>query len=280
MRRLIFTLIAVALTAELSAQYSTNNKKAIRAYEEAAGYYEYDRYTPALMSLETAKAADPKFTEAYILTSEIYYNKKDYAAHLEEFSKAIALDSTRYVAGYFLAAESALELEKFDVALWFVGKYKQFSTSLKRKMTYNAQGLETRIKEVKNIMENPVPFNPRSVSKWLEKNYDVYFPSLTLDGNEMVVTMCLPRDTVAYNRDPLLFKQSANAQTFQEDFYSIKKVDGEWQAPTPLTSVNTESNEGAQALSADGNWMFFTACGRHDSFGSCDLYFSRRITCS
>ena len=38
--------------------------------------------------------------------------------------------------------------------------------------------------------------------------------------------------------------------------------------------LNTNSNEGAQTLSADGNYMFFTACDRPGGLGSCDIYFS------
>ena len=63
---------------------------------------------------------------------------------------------------------------------------------------------------------------------------------------------------------------------FQEDFYqSYLKQEG-WSARTAITSINTDSNEGAQALSADGHWMFFASCNRPDSKGSCDIYFSRR----
>ncbi|MCR5697293.1 MAG: OmpA family protein [Marinilabiliaceae bacterium] len=276
MHRIIIITLAVLATADINAQYASKNKRAIRAYEEAVNYYEFGKYTAALNGLNTAKLLDPNFTEAYILTSEVYYNIKEYENHISEFSKAISLDSTRYVAGYFLAAESAFELDKFDLALWFLNKYKQFSKQTNRKMSYDAQGFERRISEIRDIMSHPVPFNPRPACKTLEKPYDTYFPSLTLDGNEMVVTMLLPRDTTAFKRDPIMIRQRGGS-FFQEDFYFVRKVDGEWQAPKPLTSINTDSNEGAQALSADGNWMFFTACGRPDSYGSCDLYFSRRI---
>jgi flagellar motor protein MotB len=38
--------------------------------------------------------------------------------------------------------------------------------------------------------------------------------------------------------------------------------------------LNTSSNEGAQTLSSNGNYMYFTACERPGGMGSCDLYFS------
>ena len=40
--------------------------------------------------------------------------------------------------------------------------------------------------------------------------------------------------------------------------------------------VNSNDNEGAQCLSQDGRLMFFTACGRPDGAGRCDLYMCSR----
>ena len=41
-----------------------------------------------------------------------------------------------------------------------------------------------------------------------------------------------------------------------------------------LGRVNTRINEGASSISADGEYMVFTACNRPDGVGSCDLYYS------
>jgi outer membrane protein OmpA-like peptidoglycan-associated protein len=48
--------------------------------------------------------------------------------------------------------------------------------------------------------------------------------------------------------------------------------------------VNTEGNEGAQFVSADGQYLFFTACEEYGSYpggrkglGSCDIFFARKI---
>ena len=41
--------------------------------------------------------------------------------------------------------------------------------------------------------------------------------------------------------------------------------------------MNTDGNEGAQAISPDGRFLVFTACNRPDGYGSCDLYISERL---
>jgi len=36
--------------------------------------------------------------------------------------------------------------------------------------------------------------------------------------------------------------------------------------------LNTNNNEGAHTISADGKIIYFTACNRSDGYGSCDIY--------
>lgn len=62
----------------------------------------------------------------------------------------------------------------------------------------------------------------------------------------------------------------------QEDFYISEFVNGDWGQARPISELNTHENEGAHCVSADGSLLVFTACGRKDGLGSCDLYFSTR----
>ena len=47
---------------------------------------------------------------------------------------------------------------------------------------------------------------------------------------------------------------------------------------TFFLSLNTAENEGTQSLTADGQMMYFTGCGRPDSRGSCDIYVAYRLS--
>ncbi|MFH0894590.1 MAG: OmpA family protein, partial [Bacteroidota bacterium] len=40
--------------------------------------------------------------------------------------------------------------------------------------------------------------------------------------------------------------------------------------------INTNANEGAQCISPDGQYIFYTACNRNGGYGSCDLYYTRK----
>jgi len=64
----------------------------------------------------------------------------------------------------------------------------------------------------------------------------------------------------------------------QEDLFVTEFSDNRWQAAYSLgIPINTAANEGSMAISSDGNLIIFTACGRTDSYGGCDLYYSERV---
>lgn len=59
----------------------------------------------------------------------------------------------------------------------------------------------------------------------------------------------------------------------QEDFLISTFVDGKWtDAKNMGPPINTPENEGASTTSADGQYLFFTACQNPKNLGSCDLW--------
>ena len=63
-----------------------------------------------------------------------------------------------------------------------------------------------------------------------------------------------------------------------EDFFASMRSDTGWSVARSLgPPINTELNEGAQRLSADGRLLFLTICHREDGFGGCDLYVAERL---
>ena len=113
-------------------------------------------------------------------------------------------------------------------------------------------------------MKKPVPFNPESVGTGINSIDDEYWPSITADGQVLMFT-----------RQPNKITDPGFTGIVQEDFYISYFSDNKWQkafnAGAPL---NTIQNEGAQTLSSDGSYMFFTACNRPGGMGNCDIYFS------
>ena len=64
---------------------------------------------------------------------------------------------------------------------------------------------------------------------------------------------------------------------FEEDFFYCDRLDTGWHKAVNLgPPINTHGNEGALCISPDGKMIFFAACNRPDSYGSCDIYWSRK----
>ena len=87
-----------------------------------------------------------------------------------------------------------------------------------------------------------------------------YFPSLTGDDKRILFTARRLEEGVPND----------------ENLYVATREGKDWSssAQPVLGRVNSRVNEGASSISADGNFMVFTACDRPGGVGSCDLYYS------
>ncbi|HEY6505980.1 MAG TPA: OmpA family protein, partial [Chitinophagaceae bacterium] len=98
-------------------------------------------------------------------------------------------------------------------------------------------------------------FELKNLGKGINTAESEYFPSLSLDGKELVFTRRI--------------------KDINEDFYYSRRDTGQWPLAKPMEGdVNTPDNEAAQNISQDGQWLVFTANNRRDGFGGFDLYIS------
>ncbi|MBG0859029.1 MAG: PD40 domain-containing protein [Bacteroidales bacterium] len=113
-------------------------------------------------------------------------------------------------------------------------------------------------------MKKPVPFNPVSIGSAINTREDEYWPSITADGQ-----------TFMFTRQAYVNNFTGSYTKTQEDFFVSNFSGNEWQkANNAGEPLNTKENEGAQTLSSNGRYMYFTSCDRPGGIGSCDLYFS------
>jgi outer membrane protein OmpA-like peptidoglycan-associated protein len=115
-------------------------------------------------------------------------------------------------------------------------------------------------------LQNPVAFVPENLGSAINTADDEYLPCLTMDGKTMIFTRRFANE---------------NQHNEQEDFFVSYWNDNQWMEAVPIGApINTEYNEGAGTISADGRILIFTACagvGREygagrNGFGSCDLF--------
>jgi outer membrane protein OmpA-like peptidoglycan-associated protein/Tol biopolymer transport system component len=226
--------------------------------------YDYFEFNAAEDLFKQAIDADDGFYEAYMMLGELFYKQKRYAESTKFYRTAVKIDSLFYLPVLFSLANSEMMSGDYKNALQHYNAYlSQPKTSVKNRALAlkNVRNCEFAIEAVKN----PVQFNPISAGEGINTLNDEYWPSITADGQ-----------TLMFTRQAKPAGGLNSYRSFQEDFYiSYMANDGSWRkALNAGAPLNTAQNEGAQTLSSDGTFMFFTACDRPGGAGSCDIYFS------
>jgi outer membrane protein OmpA-like peptidoglycan-associated protein/tetratricopeptide (TPR) repeat protein len=269
-----FTILFILCGAIFNAfaqprpNYTSSDKKAVKLYEEAsAAYNTYDMALAESLLLD-AIAKDPNFIEPHILLSQVYVDQRRLDMAAEILDKAIALDPKFFPNNYFFLGELQLLLGQYAEA---GGNFTAFLESPKpaENLIERANlGLRSS-RFAQEAMAKPVNFSPVNLGSAINSRFSEFYPCLTADGRQLIFT-----------RD---IRTGDGYRDGQEDFYLSQRVDDLWQPALPIQDVNTDFNEGAPALTPDGNILIFTACEQEGSWGPgrsglgrCDLFYSQR----
>ncbi|PWE00160.1 OmpA family protein [Marinilabilia rubra] len=272
---LLFILLSgISLISEAQSRYSVDNKRAIKFYQEGRSHYAAGNLDEAKELLFKALDKEARFMEPMLLLGDLYHSQQQWIKELDILQKALKVDSTFYLPTYYNIGIAAYNAEKYDLSIEHFKRYKELSKNEEGRK--RAEAMINRVAFVKEAKANPYEIDLKSAGEGVNSEFDEYWPSITADEQTMVITVLMPRDMQLYRQKGEELPKSS--VFYQEDFYvSQADSNGQWQERHVLLGhLNTRSNEGAQTLSADGNWMFYTGCGRSDSKGSCDIYFSRK----
>ena len=261
-------LILLSLTACTASQtgfsqgFHTSSNKALKIYNEGITSYEYLDFNKAEINFKEAISIDRNFFEAYLMLGEMLAKKRRFAEAAGNYKTAVEIDSLFFKPVFYGLANAEMMSGDYENALIHFNVYlEQPGMSEKNKIIAkkNVKNCEFAI----DAIRNPVPFSPVSVGVGINTTDDEYWPSITADGQTLMFT----RQTINSSK-PSFMKE-------QEDFYISLLAGNKWQkAFSAGAPLNTQQNEGAQTLSSNGSYMFFTACDRAGGLGSCDLYFS------
>lgn len=263
-----FCIICLLFTTNASGQdgYHTRSKKAISLYENAGRQYNLLNYTESVKLLSQALKADDKFIEAWLLLGQVYNDASLTEKSIEAYKKAISLNPGFFPPVFYLVALNEFSIGQYSSAREHMEAF--INTGYKsQELISNAEKIiENCIFSIVTI-DNPVPFEPVNLGANINTIYDEYWPSLSVDESILVFTAQIPIDET----NPRVFMNR------QEDFFYSEFKDGQWQpAVNAGYPPNTDQNEGAQSISANGKILFFTACNREEGIGRCDLYYSEK----
>ena len=232
--------------------------KAQKMYNDGITKAQDGNYNEAISFFQQAIYLEPNYVDALLSLAGVYGQMRNNEPAVEYYQKAIEKD-TAYTKVYKLPYSINLAgIGQFEKALVAVSEYldnPKLGESSRKAGEYRQKCYEFALDFEKKNTEKNYVFAPKNLGDKINSAESEYFPSLTIDGKEFFFTR--------------------RVRGFDEDFFSAKRNDSDWNKAGPLGgNVNTDLNEGAQMISQDGQWLVFAGCNRPDGWGSCDIYIS------
>lgn len=253
-----FLLILLLIPSILLAQNtrSSSVKQAQKAYDQAINHINNNETESSVREFKKAIELDPNFFAAYQQLGDLLRKGENYSEAISNYKRIIESEPNFYPLTYFYLAESEINIGDYENALQHFEKYLKFtdiSQTSKEKAEKYILDCQFSLLGIKN----PVPFKPINMGSKINSNEDEYLPAITAD------------------EETIIFTRQANRN---EDFFTSKKINQEWTNAIDLSrNINTVMyNEGAQNISPDGKYLFFTSCNRPDGLGRCDIYISKK----
>lgn len=257
--RWFLTIIAFLFFLDSHAQsrLSTDDKKAAKLYEKADKAYRERDFEEALLLLEEAVVRDARFYEAHVRMGNLYQamgEMDSVYSKLQQYAETAPDPSASILERL---AEMALDRGEYNLSDTYLSSFLEKVPDKKQDPTIRL--LQGCISFAKEQLRNPTDAVvlqelPAAINRFKLQ----YLPAITID------------------QQTIFFTKRDQVQGDEDIAYSYKK-DGQWVPAISVSeNINTPLNEGACTVSADGRTMIFASCDRRDSFGSCDLFISRK----
>jgi len=245
-------------------------RSAVKAYEKAVDAYRIHDLVHAIEWLDRATEVSPTYARAWFLKAQLLEEVGSERA-MPALQEALRLDDRLHVQGWVDLAVMHWERGEYDqgvACLEAIPSDKVFGEEVEAKRAWVTAGLRFSVEAMAEpVGEVPVPLPGRVNSSARE-----YYGALDLTGTHLVFT----RSDLDREGPDARQRGVAGGEDFWESRLDAR---GQWGEARPLRGVNTPMNEGAPALSGDGQTMVFTACelpregyGPRRGKGSCDLF--------
>jgi outer membrane protein OmpA-like peptidoglycan-associated protein len=237
-------------------QYSTKNSDAIKYFAIANQNLDDHSYDEAIENLKKAIGEDSRFIEAHAQLGDVLRMRHLYKQAVEQYLKVIELNPDFNRSIYLKIGETEIYEAKYPQAQQHLEKYLTYQDLTPQNIAF-AQKLLADAKFSIQAIQHPVPFKPVNMGPNINTADDEYLPVATADESMLIFTRKINNN---------------------EDFYKSLKVNSKWDTATYLSDqINTpQYNEGAQSISQDGKFLFFTGCNRPDGRGRCDIYIAQK----
>lgn len=263
-KKMTFFVLILLFVSVLPAQ---TNPKVIELCKKAKAELNSKNFKKVETYLNKAKKIDSTCYDIYVIQGDMLNFSLRSAEAADSYNKALHFAKNPKPLLYFITAEEEMKCMRYESAQNHYNIYLDKTLPNCPLMKETSKALADCEFAI-NAMKHPVKFDLINMGENINSDYDEYLPAVVADESEIIFTVMRPRD----DKTVCVFCQS------EEDFYASKKQNGVWQPRYPLEyPINTGYNEGAQCISPDGHYLFFTLCNTDFGNGSCDLYWSKRI---
>lgn len=240
-----FTLLVLSSLGQSSSCPKSQNKKALKQFEDATVDFKARKYDDALKSVANAIDNDPEYADAYLLQGFLALKKRDDKKMEESFSKAIELCPEIDPEAYFQLGWFYYDMKKWKDAEKMLKSFLNFD-----RVNEEHAGKAEKMLAKAGLYANPVPFQPVPV-KDLSTADPEYLPYISPD-NEMAFFT---------RRFEMKERNMLTAQSVEKFMISRLQSDGTYDRGKPMEDPFNKSynnNEGGASITIDNRHLFFT----------------------
>jgi outer membrane protein OmpA-like peptidoglycan-associated protein/tetratricopeptide (TPR) repeat protein len=259
----LITMLFIFIPFQYIFSQESESSKALKYFEKAKTDFQLSKWEDCENELAKAIKADSTLADAHILLGDVMLETGKPSEAVKQYSMALNYHPDREEVVYNLLANTLFTLERYSEACENYEKLLAFP-DLRPDLRSTIENKLSISRFRKDLVEKPVTFNPVNLGKGVNTAADEYINTLSADGSGLFFT-----------------RRTENAgnylKEFNEDFYYAAIHGDSSETAVKLDyPPGKENDAGALCISPDGRLLFFTACFRRDSYGSCDLFYSEK----
>lgn len=257
------TVPAIVFSQEFDEQDYTSSRKAWKYMLKARDAFREAQLDAAFEYAGRASEEDTAFLLPYILKGDILADMGNLEEASFYYQKVTRIDPDFDPTIWFVLANLEFERENYRKAKSIYEVYLEKAALAPVQVKAVREAINTCVFRAK-ALENPHDINPKRFQGGINTGADEYVNSISTDGKELIFTRKEP--------DPDL------KDRFRERVFLSMLEDSIWSDALEMDEfLNDFGNIGAVSFSPDGQYLFLTGCNAPGGFGSCDLYYTRKI---
>ena len=250
----VFLLLMCAYSL-VAQEIGTDNKKALKYYNKAEDLIKSRDFNAGIANYKLAIEKDPGFAQGFKRLAMAYEILRELDSALKYYDlhrQLVGISQLSEKSALFMI-ELYLKQGQYHLASELFGQIAVLDTQ-----NDSYQQLKQQLDFIMAGIQHPIDLPFVLLSDSVNRFYNQYFPSITVDNNQLIFT-----------------RRNGQSPLDDEDLVISYYQDGAWTEAISISDrINSPYNEGASTISADGRTLIFTSCEENNTLGSCDLFIS------